>query len=137
MQSSDRAEMRKVFFDSFYKYRAKLPLEPIETQLIEIILCHPEYHELLSNLDNIHTDNFLEQNPFFHMSLHLALHEQITTNRPKGIKEIYATLSQKILNTHQVQHQFMDCLGQVLWDAQQSGCAPNEQEYLQKLRELK
>lgn len=136
MQPSDRTEMRKVFFECFRKYNEKLPLEPIEAQLIEIILWHPEYHELLHDLDNIHTENFNEQNPFFHMSLHLALREQVATNRPSGIKQIYQTLCQQLQDVHLAEHRMMDCLGQMIWDAQQTGVMPDEKEYLQQLSQL-
>lgn len=134
--SAERDELRKVYFDSWYKYNNQLPVEPLEHQIIEIILLHPEYHTLLSNSDNAAIDEYIESNPFLHMSLHLALTEQITTNRPQGITQIYSTLCTQRQDSHIAQHAMIDCLAEIIWNAQKSGKAPDEKEYLQKLRNL-
>lgn len=136
MYTAERDECRKVFFESWYKYNNKLLLEPLEAKLIEIILLHPEYHPLLNDPKNIQFNDFVEHNPFLHMSLHLALHEQITTNRPNGIKQIYSTICSKLNDYHSAEHKMIDCLAQLLWDAQQMGRMPDESEYLQNLQKL-
>ena len=54
--SSDRIELRKLYFDSWHKYLTKQPLTDLETQIARIIEHHPEYHHYLSNLDNLDKD---------------------------------------------------------------------------------
>jgi len=96
MFSSDRDAMRKIFFEAWRKHQEKLPLEQLEAQLIDIILFHPEYQVLLDNPEQYQTVDFDETNPFLHLSLHLAIREQIKTNRPAGVTAIYETLCQHL-----------------------------------------
>ncbi len=133
---TERDELRQVFFEAWRKHQAHLPIEPLEAHIIEIILLHPEYHELLAHPEKYQTENFSETNPFLHLSLHLALREQINTNRPIGITAIYNTLCQKYPDPHHAEHKMLECLGQILWDAQQRGKMPDEQYYLETLKKL-
>lgn len=130
----DRMEMRKVFFEAWRKHKENLLLEPIEAQLIDIMLLHPEYHEWLNQSEDYQTADFKEHNPFLHLSLHLALREQLSTNRPEGITEIYAKLCKKFQDQHVAEHKMLACLEEILWEAQTSGKMPEEKVYLEKLR---
>jgi hypothetical protein len=136
MFSNDRNQLRKVFFDAWQKHKQQLPLEALDAQLIDIMLLHPEYHAILSDPERFQTEDFLAENPFLHMSLHQAIREQINTNRPVGIKEIFAGLCHKLTDQLLAEHVMMECLGQTLWDAQQNKMMPDEQSYLEKLRKL-
>lgn len=134
MFSSDRDTLRQTFFAAWKKHKSNLPLEPIEAQLIELILLHPEYQTILDNPEQYQAANFSEHNPFLHLSLHLAVREQINTNRPVGIKIIYENLCRKFQDKHVVEHKMLECLGQVLWDAQREGKMADEKIYLEKLK---
>lgn len=136
MPTAERDNMRQVFFDTWNKHQKKEILEPLEAQIAAIVLQHPEYHEFLSHTENLEQDHFQEQNPFFHMSLHLALREQITTDRPAGIKAIYSKLCLSLVDTHIVEHRMMDCLCAILWEAQTKGKMPDEKNYLEMLLRL-
>ena len=132
----EQEQMRKVFFDAWRKHREQTFVEPLEAMIIEIILLHPEYHEMFDHPENEPPIEFEGTNPFLHLSLHLALREQISTDRPKGIKMIYDNLSKKFQDKHVAEHQMLECLGQILWDAQQSGKMPNEHYYLELLAKI-
>lgn len=134
MSADKRRDMRAVFFASWQKHRNKALLEPLESHIIDIILLHPEYHTLLEQPDVFQEHDFAEANPFLHMSLHLALREQVQTNRPVGIEAIFMRAREK-QETHQVEHVMMDCLAAVLWEAQQAGVMPDEQVYLERLKQ--
>jgi hypothetical protein len=136
MFSNDRNELRQVFFSAWRKHQQRLPMEPLEAQLIEIILLHPEYQPILDDPENFKAENFAEENPFLHLSLHLAIREQVSTNRPAGIKKFYATLCEKTKNVLLAEHQMMDCLADILWQAQQKGTMPEEEMYLEALKTL-
>ena len=136
MLPNSREEMRKVFFEAWRKHKNNLPIEALEAQLIDIILLHPEYHELLKAPDDFQAADFDETNPFLHLSLHLAVREQINTNRPLGIKTVYENLCKKNSDAHVVEHKMLECLGQILWDAQSSGKMPEEDFYLESLKKL-
>ena len=132
----ERNVMRKVFFGSFRKHHEKLPLEPLEAQILDIILLHPEYHPLLSQPDVYQEKDFSDTNPFLHLSLHLAIREQINTNRPAGIQTVFQHLSQKLHDRHAAEHKMMECLTDILSRAQQTGTMPDEKDYLEYLQRI-
>lgn len=135
MYTDDRNAYRQTFFMAWDKFKKKLPLEPIEAQLIEVMLQHPEYHQLLDQPQKFQSQEFaLEENPFFHMSLHISIAEQLKYNRPHGIQDVYQQLLSQHEDTHTVIHIMMECLAQTMWEAQQQGTAPDENTYLDKLR---
>jgi len=122
------------------KYTRELPLEPLEKQIADIIKDHPEYHELLAKQNHAIERDFTPEdgqiNPFLHMGMHLALREQVGTDRPVGIKSITRSLLLKHKDGHTVEHMMMDCLGEMLWNAQRSNSAPDEIAYMECLRRL-
>lgn len=66
MFTNDRNAYRKAFFTVWQKHAKKLPLDPLETQLLNVMLQHPEYHALLENPKTIENQEFaIEENPFF------------------------------------------------------------------------
>jgi hypothetical protein len=136
MLSNDRGEMRKVFFEAWRKHKERLPLETLEVQLIDIMLEHEDYHAILEDPDGFSEENFGSENPFLHMSLHLAIREQVATDRPTGIKAIYNKLRAKLSDTLKVEHAMMYCLSEVLWEAQESNVMPDELVYLESLKNL-
>lgn len=137
MYTDNRTTYRKTFYDAWQKYQKQMPLEALETQMVEVLSLHPEYHSLLADEHRCLTEEFdLEENPFFHLSLHISLLEQIRLDQPAGIKDVYHRLISASNDKHATIHQMMQCLAQCLWQAQQTQMPPNELEYLEKLRHL-
>lgn len=135
MYSDNRNAYRQFFFTLWQKYQKKIPLETNETQLIEIILQHPEYHRFLDK--QYENQEFtIEENPFFHMSLHLAIREQIATNRPVGITSIYQNLMMEYQNNLLVEHMMMERLAHFIYLGQKNGTMASDSEYLDALRTL-
>ena len=131
-------QTRQFFFDAWRKFQSKQPLTSLETQVAAVINSHPEYQALLSNSENSAKSFFPElgdENPFLHMGLHLALREQIASNRPEGIKTVYDKLCKKY-GELETEHRMMDCLAQALWQAQRNNAMPDEQKYLQHLQQV-
>ena len=135
-----REEMRQLFIDSWNKRLAKTPMQPIEETVAAVVAEHPEYHGLLERTDAALSRDYLpefgETNPFLHMAMHIALREQLSTNRPQGIADIYRRLLVKHNDPHQVEHRMAECLGETLWRAQRDGKEPDEQAYLECLQRL-
>jgi hypothetical protein len=140
MFSNDRNQLRKMFFSSWKKFRAGEVMEPLEEMVAQIIEQHPEYHKLLSDedtyLDKDYSPDLGETNPFLHMSMHIAIVEQLSTDRPAGIKALYQQLVTKYSDSHSVEHHIMECLGQMMWEAQRNQAMPDEQQYMECLRKL-
>ncbi len=140
MLYGQRDDIRRVYCAAWDKQQRGLPLAPLERQLVEVIAAHPEYHPLLADADSALARDYLPEmgqtNPFLHMGMHLAIREQLATDRPAGIVAAYGALMVKIQDIHQAEHQMMECLGEALWRAQRDGQAPDEVAYLQCLRRL-
>jgi hypothetical protein len=139
MFGNDRNELRRMFFDSWRKTQNNEPLEPLENLIAEIIRLHPEYHALLedeaANLDKDYTPEMGQTNPFLHMAMHISIQEQLQTDRPAGIRSLYQQLMSRQGDAHEVEHTMMECLGQMIWQAQRDNCPPNEQLYLDCLQQ--
>ena len=134
----DRHELRKTYADAWQKYCDKRPMSALEAQIAAVISEHPEYQDTVASpeLDRDFTPEDGETNPFLHMGLHLGLREQIATNRPAGIAEIFARLAAKAQSAHAAEHQMIECLAEALWEAQSQNRAPDDRQYLERLRLL-
>jgi uncharacterized protein DUF1841 len=135
-----REQLRSVYLQAWRKFNAKQPLEPLEAQLAAVIAEHPEYIAWIESGDTALTAEFTpergQQNPFLHMGLHLAIREQVATNRPAGITDIHRTLTAKLGGAHAAEHAMLDPLAETLWDAQRNNAVPDERAYLERLRKL-
>lgn len=133
-------ETRHMFFSSWDKYLKKTPLSPLENEIVQVILIHPEYHHFLENPAKFHEHayypEFGETNPFLHMGLHLAIREQIATNRPAGIEVVYDDLIDKHKDIMTVEHLMMEQLAEYMWLSQKNNMPPDEEGYLNSLDEL-
>jgi hypothetical protein len=135
----ERDEFRKVFIDVWRKVGQGAPLEPMEQTIAEVIGAHPEYQGILSETDSLLRDYPVEgeqTNPFLHMAMHIAIVEQITSDRPAGIRALYGKLRGSFHDTHELEHALMECLAQSLWESRESGQTPDENRYLSCVRRL-
>jgi hypothetical protein len=91
MFNPSRDQVRQFFFDVWAKYRAGRPLEGAEQPALEAVLAHPEYHALLDQPECYREREYLpesgETNPFLHLSMHLAIAEQVSVDQPPGIRD--------------------------------------------------
>ena len=135
-----REQLRQMYRSAWRKYTARQPLEPLEGQVAAVIAEHPEYVPLLESgaqaLSADYTPEGGRENPFLHMGLHLAIREQVATDRPTGIASIHQALSQRLGDPHTAEHAMLELLAETLWEAQRAGRAPDEQRYLDRLRKL-
>jgi hypothetical protein len=137
---NDRKQMREVFFTAWEKFHKGEHLEQSEQLLLDVIHRHPEYHEVVGNrekyLDKDYTPEEGGTNPFLHMSMHIAIAEQVGLDRPAGIRQAYQELAAGMGDTHAAEHEMMECLGRSLWEAQRAGREPDEQAYLECVQKL-
>ena len=70
-----------------------------------------------------------ETNPFLHMSMHLAIAEQISIDQPPGIRQRFQQLLERTGSRHDAMHQTMDCLAEMIWQAGRRGSAPDDSVY--------
>lgn len=134
MFSPSRDQVRRFFMDAWRKYQRGEPLVGLERTALEIVLLHPEYHALLADEESAHreyTPEGGELNPFLHLSLHLAIEEQLSIDQPSGLKAAYERLVAKTGSEHDAKHAVLECLGETIWEAQRLRKAPDESAYVE------
>jgi len=133
MFKPSREQARQLFFETWRKYRQREILSGIETITLEVILLHPEYHDILNDperyLDKDYLPEMGDTNPFLHMSMHVAIKEQLSINQPIGICERFARLQKNCGSEHAAAHQLMECLAEMIWQAQRAQSAPDAAIY--------
>lgn len=136
--SNDRNELRRYYVESWRKAQQGLPLEPLEQLIAEVVAEHPEYHSLLETTDRALGREFLpeqgEGNPFMHMGMHIAIREQVASNRPQGITAMHRRFSKALGSVMEAEHLMMEALAESLWQAQQQGVAPDQAAYMAQLK---
>jgi len=127
-----------MYADAWRKAQERQVLSPLEAQIAKVIEDHPEYQSDLSSssLDQSFTPDDGTTNPFLHMGLHLAIRDQVATDRPLGISDLFQELTIRYSNPHETEHRMLDCLAETLWEAQNKKTPPDEQKYLERLRKI-
>ena len=134
MFDPSRDQVRDMFFEAWRKYRAGAPLAGVEALALDAILAHPEYHDLLSQPERFRSKDYTdESNPFLHMSLHVALEEQLSIDQPPGIVQRFAELRTRIGERHAAMHEAIECLAETVWRAQRDNAPPDAAAYLECL----
>ena len=137
MFNPSRDQVRRFFCEAWRKHRAREILDGAEAVAADLITHHPEYHKLLENPEAAVEKDFTpesgQMNPFLHLSLHLAIAEQISIDQPHGIKAAYFALRQK-MEVHDAEHALMECLGETIWRSQREGQPMDGEAYIESVR---
>jgi hypothetical protein len=133
-----RDQLREMYRSAWRKFKGQHTLSPLDKQIVAVISEHPEYRVIVesaaADLAN-YSPRSGQINPWLHMGLHLAVREQVATNRPAGIAEVHAKLATHS-DAHEAEHLMIEVLAEQLWEAQRSGQPPDENAYLERLRML-
>ncbi len=129
MFQPSREDVRRFFCEAWAKHLGALGCSPLEKIAISCMLEHPEYHALLADprqaLEQDYPVESGRQNPFLHLSMHLALEEQASIDQPPGVRQLLERLQLRCGGRHEAAHEAMECLGQVIWSAQRGTLAPD------------
>jgi len=133
-----QADVRRFFCEAWRKQRAGEPVTPLEAIATDWIGEHPEYHGELASLEEaLAADYSVERgrtNPFLHLSMHLAISEQLSIDQPPGIRAAHEVLARRLGSAHEAAHRIMECLGEVVWTAQRNRTVPDSDAYLDCIR---
>jgi len=131
-------DVRDFFVEAGRKRGQGLPLTPLETIAADWIDAHPEYRADLADGEAARAAVFSadagRENPFLHLSMHLSISEQVAIDQPVGIRPAFASLVERLGSAHAAQHEVMECLGTMLWEAQRSGRPPDGAAYVDCVR---
>ena len=129
-----RDQARQFLFDLWAKRAAGAALTPLEGIALSVILEHPEYHAILEDRERYLERDWKpeggETNPFLHLQMHLAIEEQLSIDQPPGIRAAVQALARRHDSEHAARHDVMDCLAEMVWNAQRHGAAFDNAAYL-------
>jgi hypothetical protein len=138
MFNPSRDEARRFLSDAWAKYRAHEPLTALESLAAGLIALHPEYHATFEHPERHAERDYSPEagdiNPFLHLSLHLAVAEQLAIDQPPGIRAEFERIRSAQGDEHAALHAVLECLGEVIWQAQRQQSPPDAQLYLDCLR---
>jgi len=134
-----RDEARLFLIESWRKRRARELLTPLEDLAAQLIAKHPEHHAVFEDGDTNRDKDYLPEhgaiNPFLHVMMHLTIEEQISIDQPAGIRAHFTRLTHQLESEHDAQHAMMECLTEMIWQAQRNGSAPDAAIYLSCLEQ--
>ena len=138
MFDPSRDQARDFFFETWRKYRAGEPLAGLEAIVLDVVLAHPEYHAALEDPDRFRERDYSpelgEPNPFLHLSMHLAIEEQLSVDQPIGVAGSFAALAARRGDRHEAMHDAMECLGEMVWRSQRDRAPPDATAYIECLK---
>ena len=133
MFNPSRNQAREFLFEVWRKHRAGEVLTPLESMALAVLLEHPEYHAMLADRERYLERDWKpeggETNPFLHVAMHLAIEEQLSIDQPPGIRAVIQALERR-LGAHDARHEVMDCLAEMVWNAQRHGTGFDNAAYL-------
>ncbi len=129
-----RDQVREFFFALWAKSREGGALTPLESQALAVVMEHPEYHAVLGDPERYRSREWPpeggEMNPFLHLSLHLAIEEQVSIDQPPGIRAALERLAARRGSAHEARHAALECLAEQVWQAQRHGTPLDNAAYL-------
>ena len=133
-----REQLRLSYAEAWRKHLARVPMAPLESLIADVIAHHPEYQSLVGDAGAVQafetSAESAAENPFLHMGLHLAVREQLSIDRPPGVRQLRQALVARLGDEHRAEHVLMESLAETLWEAQRSGQPPDERHYLDRAR---
>jgi len=137
MFNPSREQVRRFFCEAWRKHQERLPLVGAEVTAADLAIRHPEYHAMLADADGALEKEWTpeggQMNPFLHLSLHLAIHEQVSIDQPPGIRAAFEVLRSR-QDAHAAEHVLLECLGETIWRAQQQGGGMDAPAYVDAVR---
>jgi hypothetical protein len=134
MFNPTRDESRDVPLRPVGEAPRRAPLTPLEAMALAIVVEHPEYHAVLADreryLEREWTPEGGETNPFLHLMMHVAIEEQLSIDHPPGIRAAVEALAAKRGSMHDARHDVMECLAEVIWQAQRNSMGFDNTMYL-------
>ena len=132
MFNPTRNEARQFLFDAWRKHNGGEQMTPLEHIAVRVIGLHPEFHGMLADPEHHQDRDYLqgELNPFLHLMMHLSIEEQISIDQPAGVRAAFLRLTAKYGSDHEAQHAMMECMAEMIMQAQRAGTGPDAAIYL-------
>ena len=135
MFNPTRNQARLFFLNTWKKYHQQHVLSEAESLALEWMSKHPEYFGTFdADVENaLSKDYRVEEgqgNPFLHLSMHLAVAEQVSIDQPPGIRSAYWKLCEILGDEHKAAHQVFECLAEQIYQQQKNGLPFESERYI-------
>lgn len=137
MFNPSRDQVRQFFTETWRKRCGGEVLTQLEHIAADLIELHPEYHALLEDADAVSREFAPDDggiNPFLHLSLHLAIEEQLSIDQPPGLRTAFARCQLRRGNRHDALHDVLECLGETVFNAQRKQAPLDAAAYVDCVR---
>lgn len=125
MFNPSKDDVRRFFCDVWRKHLDGDLVSPLEATALDWMVRHPEYEKEFADVEVALTRQYAvdqgHSNPFLHMSMHLAIAEQLSIDQPPGVRALFQKLVTRCGDEHHAIHEMMECLGEVVWSSQRAG----------------
>ncbi len=129
---------RQIFWDAWQKAQADLPLNAMEVRISRVIQMHPEYHHFFNDMEDFLDRDFQVDdgmNPYLHLSLHLAIEEQLATKQPIEAAQILEReVVERKHERHDAIHIILEVLAETVYESQRDGREIDPLAYAYKLK---
>jgi hypothetical protein len=140
MFNPSRDQARHFWVDLWLSRRDRQVFEPMERHALDLIESHPEYHPVLEDPDSLIMDFTVERgdtNPFLHLSMHLAVREQLSINQPIGIVDLHQMIAlRRGGSLLDADHVVMEALAEQIWQSQRNKRPFDSAHYLHDIKRL-
>lgn len=135
MFNPTRDQARLFFLNTWKKYHQEQPLTDAESIALQWMSRHPEYFPTFdADIEQVLVKDYSvesgEGNPFLHLSMHLAVAEQVSINQPPGIRSAYQKLCERLGDEHLAAHQVFECLAEQIYQQQKNGTPFDSGRYI-------
>ncbi|MDX8403766.1 MAG: DUF1841 family protein [Mariprofundaceae bacterium] len=131
---------RQIFWDAWQRAKEGLPLDAMQVRIVRVIEMHPEHHHFFDDLEDFLERDFQVDdgmNPYLHLSLHLALEEQVATRQPLEVgTALEHMMTTKGIDRHDALHHILEILAESVYLSQREGRDPDVLQYLTRVKEL-
>jgi hypothetical protein len=135
MFNPTRDQARLFFLNAWKKYHTDQPMSEAESLALEWMSKHPEYFEVFdADIEETLTRDYSVEggqgNPFLHLSMHLAVAEQVSIDQPPGIRSAFKKLCERLGDDHKATHQVFECLAEQIYQQQKNNQAFSSERYI-------
>lgn len=134
-----KEEVRKIWCEVYAKSKNAAEMTEMEAAMAAIIALHPEYEWILRDvaaaLENEFSIDCWESNPFLHLSLHLAIAEQLKSDGQYHFHAMFAEIEALAGSRHSAEHFAMGCLAASITESRRRGTGLAPDNYFRILRQ--
>lgn len=138
MYTPSQLDVRRFFCATYRQWQAGAALDPMQKLAQPWVAEHPEYFaELADEATALALEYRVEDgqtNPFLHLSLHLAVEEQLSIDQPPGIRAAFDRLLARRGDRHDALHAILECLGETVFRSARDRAPPDADAYLECIR---